>query len=106
MRDCGIEGMLTAGGPFLDLYRSDNAQDRLTAALILEELASPQTYRLILANLRSPDRPVRKLALRTAARVPASAFRPALLEALSSSRDGAAAVTALAAHGEEALVDV
>ena len=106
MRDCGIEGMLTAGGRFLDLYRSDNAQDRLTAALILEELASPQTYRLVLANLRSPDRRVRKLALRTAAKAAAPAFRPALLEALSSPRDGAAAVTALAAQGEEALVDV
>jgi hypothetical protein len=44
------------------------------------------SLRLILANLRSPDRPVRKLALRTAARVVAPAFRPALLEALSSPR--------------------
>jgi len=106
MRDCGLEGTLAAGGRFLNLYHSKEVRDRLTAALVLDELASPQTYRLILANLRSADRRVRKLALRTACRVAAPAFRPVLLDLLASPRVGDAAVTPLAAQGEEALADV
>ena len=87
-------------------YHSNDVRDRLTAALVLDELASPQTYRLVLANLRSTDRRVRKLALRTACRVGAPPFRPVLLDLLILPRVGDAAVTPLAAQGEEAVTDV
>lgn len=103
MRDASIEGLLAAAPRFLELLGASDEEDRRLAARVLDELASPQFYRLLADNIRSGDRVVQRLALRTAARIKVPQLQPVLFDALCSPRLGQAALIALAQADEKVL---
>lgn len=103
MRDASIEGLLVAAPHFLALLRAPGAADRRLAARVLDELASPQFYRLLADNIRSGDRVVQRLALRTAARIRVPELQSILLDLLRSPELGQAALMALSQADERIL---
>ena len=103
MQHCGIEGTLICGERFLRLHRSSSQENRLLSAKILDEIASPQTYRLIKENIKSVDSRIRRLAFRTAARLDSKELWPVLLSATTSPRDGTVAASALLPAGEKII---
>ncbi|WP_296492185.1 Npt1/Npt2 family nucleotide transporter [Rhodoferax sp.] len=103
MRHGGIEGMLAAGGRFLDLLNSSLPEDRQFAAQIIERTAMPQFRRPLAQLLSDPDVSVRLAALRAAGNVCSPELWPLILDALSIPGCEQAARMALVAGGEASL---
>lgn len=103
MRHCGIDGTLAAGEAFKSLLESPTLAGQQAASAMLEELASPQFYRPLIASIVSDNRIAQRAALRAARRVDAAPMRPALLGALRSRYVGRAAAAALVNAGDSVL---
>ena len=106
MRHGGIDGVVAAGRRFLVLVGSPDANDRLLAVRVLEELGTPQVSPLLMSALEDPEPAVRQAALRVAAAVNTPQLRPLLIGALQAPALRPAASRALAAAGEAAIADL
>ncbi|MBX7192653.1 MAG: HEAT repeat domain-containing protein, partial [Sandaracinaceae bacterium] len=97
----GLDGAMTGGARLLALARSEDVDDRVDAAAVLEVLGPPG-YRRLRELLDDRDAHVRRAAVRAARGCHDRRLIDPLLEALVDPRTEAAATTALAAIGAPA----